>query len=134
MALRHRWARAAAITLGVITFTTTMQSAAWAGSGTIYVGSYGTGRFQADPSGSIPGDAIRACDTSADGFGIRVGLDIGADGDVDRIVTTEGHNSPYCSAWGSGNIAEGTSVRLWAYRIKNNQIDGANLYSMNLSA
>src|SRR3954466_14581395 len=29
----------------------------------------GTSKFNADPSGSIPGDAIQACDWDADGWG-----------------------------------------------------------------
>ncbi|WP_374119465.1 hypothetical protein [Streptomyces sp. RKAG290] len=70
----------------------------------------GYGEWNADPSGSIPGDSIRACDTAADGWGIEVKLDIGRDGTWDRTATTRGHNSPYCSPWKSGNIAEGTPV------------------------
>lgn len=54
----------------------------------------GYGEWNPDPYGSIPGDSIRACDTSADGWGIEVKLDIGRDGTWDRVASTRGHNSP----------------------------------------
>lgn len=72
----------------------------------------GYGEWNPDPYGSIPGDSIRACDTGADGWGIEVKLDIGRDGTWDRVVSTRGHNSPYCSPWKSGNIKEGTPVSI----------------------
>ncbi|ROQ63194.1 hypothetical protein EDD93_5932 [Streptomyces sp. 840.1] len=70
----------------------------------------GYGEWNPDPSGGIPGDSIRACDTSADGWGIEVKLDIGRNGTWDRVASTRGHNSPYCSPWKSGDIKEGTPV------------------------
>ncbi|MFD7720428.1 hypothetical protein [Streptomyces sp. NPDC059814] len=72
----------------------------------------GYGGWNPDPYSGIPGDAIRACDTTADGWGIEVKLDIGRDGTWDRTVSTRGHNSPYCSPWKSGNIKEGTPVSI----------------------
>ncbi|OZV81085.1 hypothetical protein CA850_13180 [Micromonospora echinospora] len=72
----------------------------------------GTGEFNADPENGVPGDAIRACDTHADGAGIDVQMDInpGSIWITDRLATTRGHNSPYCSPWMSGDIPEGTVV------------------------
>ncbi|MFK4149754.1 hypothetical protein [Streptomyces sp. NPDC004065] len=74
----------------------------------------GYGYFNADPSGSIPGDAIQACDVKADGIGIEVRMDIdpGSSWHTDRTASTRGHDSPYCSPWKSGNIAENTLVGL----------------------
>lgn len=62
------------------------------------------------PSGSIPGDSIRACDNTADGWGIEAWLDINRDGTIDRIASTRGHNAPYRTSWKSGDIPEGTPV------------------------
>jgi hypothetical protein len=70
----------------------------------------GYGRFNADPLGSWPGDAIQACDTASDGWGVEIKLDIGGDGTIDRTATTDGHTAGYCSPWKTGNIAEGTLV------------------------
>ncbi|MDH2389034.1 hypothetical protein QCN29_09565 [Streptomyces sp. HNM0663] len=80
----------------------------------------GSGYFNADPSGSVPGDAIRACDLSADGVGIEVRMDINPSGAwrTDRVASTRGHNSPYCSPWMSGNIAEETTVALKICAVK----------------
>ncbi|MEV7229840.1 hypothetical protein AB0M79_22920 [Polymorphospora sp. NPDC051019] len=80
----------------------------------------GWGDFNSDPLGGIPGDAIRACDRHADGWGVEMQMDInpGASFQVDRIATTQGHNSPYCSGWQSGNIAENTLVALRVCMVK----------------
>ncbi|MEU0433039.1 hypothetical protein [Streptomyces sp. NPDC006290] len=59
-----------------------------------------------------PGDAIKACDIKADGWGIEVKLDINRDGSYERTISTRGHASPYCSGWDSGNIAENTPIRM----------------------
>ena len=80
----------------------------------------GTAYFSPDPSGSYPGDAIRACDWLGDGYGIEAQLDIGVATvpgtfHADRTVSTWGHaagSSGYCTAWKTGNIAEGTYVAL----------------------
>ncbi|WLQ44538.1 hypothetical protein P8A22_34320 [Streptomyces laculatispora] len=72
----------------------------------------GYGEWNPDPYDGIPGDSIRACDTTADGWGIEVKIDIGRNGTWDRIANTRGHNSPYCSPWKSGNIKEGTPVSI----------------------
>ncbi|RPK36393.1 hypothetical protein EES39_32025 [Streptomyces sp. ADI92-24] len=72
----------------------------------------GYGEWNPDPYDGIPGDSIRACDTTVDGWGIEVKIDIGRNGTWDRIANTRGHNSPYCSPWKSGNIKEGTPVSI----------------------
>ncbi|MFI7070561.1 hypothetical protein [Micromonospora sediminicola] len=76
----------------------------------------GRGYFQADPNAGAPGDAIKACDVSADGYGIEVQMDINPDASpywqTDRVATTRGQNSPYCTPWVTGNIAEETKVEL----------------------
>ncbi|MBO0915912.1 hypothetical protein [Streptomyces laculatispora] len=72
----------------------------------------GYGEWNPDPYDGVPGDSIRACDTTADGWGIEVKIDIGRNGTWDRIANTRGHNSPYCSPWKSGNIKEGTPVSI----------------------
>jgi hypothetical protein len=78
----------------------------------------GYAQWNADPYNGIPGDAIRACDTTADGWGIEAWLDINRDGTIDRIASTRGHNAPYCTGWASGDIAEGTPVSIWAVTVK----------------
>nr|WP_239092317.1 hypothetical protein [Streptomyces sp. SID14478] len=84
----------------------------------------GAGYWQQDPGadpigyGDAPGDSIAACDLSADGWGIEVKLDVNRDGDIDRKVSTRGHSSPYCSGWASGNLTEGTPVRVWVTKVK----------------
>lgn len=89
----------------------------------IYHGSNlaGFGRFSADPVGDWPGDAIQACDYYADGWGIEIRMDINPAPDrfyTDRTATTRGHNSPYCSPWATGNIAENTLVALKVCLVK----------------
>jgi hypothetical protein len=72
----------------------------------------GLGLFQADPSGTVPGDAILACDEYADGLGVEMRMDInpGSSWQTDRVASTRGHNSPYCDGWKTGDIAEGTRI------------------------
>ncbi|MER7456884.1 hypothetical protein [Micromonospora sp. NPDC126480] len=72
--------------------------------------------FNSDPVGDDPGDALQACDYEADGVGIEIQMDInpGSTWQTDRIATTRGHNSPYCSPWATGNIGENTLVKVRA--------------------
>jgi hypothetical protein len=81
----------------------------------------GTGEFRADPSeGGAPGDAIKACDWFADGWGIETQLDVnpGSSWDTDRSVNTRGHSSPYCSGWATGNLTENTPVAIRVCLVK----------------
>ncbi|MFE3742660.1 hypothetical protein [Streptomyces sp. NPDC059134] len=102
---------------GAVGLVFTMHGSAWAAQ-TAPLHGAGYGQWQMNPDGSIPGDSIRACDDVADGFGIQVQLDIGQDYVIDRIATTEGHGSPYCSPWKSGNIKEGTPITIWVWKVK----------------
>jgi hypothetical protein len=91
-----------------------MQGQAWAGQVKITAAdNAGTGTFNSDPDGSIPGDSIRACDTKSDGWGIEVALDYNGDLVMDRIVDTRGHLAGYCSPWKGGNLTEGRTVRMY---------------------
>jgi hypothetical protein len=54
-----------------------------------------------DPDGfGTPGDAMFARDTTADGKGVEGRLSTG------RVASTQGHNSPYTTAWKTGNLTE----------------------------
>jgi hypothetical protein len=90
-----------------------LQAPASAAENIHIMGGYGV--WSADPSGSNPGDAIKACDTAADGWGIRVTLYTAGSS---RTVTTQGHASPYCTGWGTGNLAEGTVVQIRVQQVK----------------
>lgn len=117
---------------GAVGLVFTTQGSAWAAQ-TATIPGAGYGQWQADPDGSIPGDSIRACDNVEDGYGIQVQLDIGRDWDIDRLATTEGRNSPYCSPWKSGNIAEGTPITIWVYKVRGGIAYGDPAY-MNSTA
>lgn len=123
MKFRSTAARAAAVVLGGVTLVTGMQGQAMAASTVTISHPGGYGQWNPDPSGSIPGDAIRACDNAADGWGIEVWLDINRNGTIDRIASTRGHDSPYCSSWASGNIAEGTPVDVYVLRRKGDTVE-----------
>lgn len=104
-------------------------------------GDAGVGTWNADPwvdpqtdprdPTVFPGDAIRACDYKADGWGIAVYLNIDPDTiwDLawDRRATTQGHNSPYCSPWATGNITEGTRVLVWGCMVKGTEVKSCKI-------
>ncbi|MHA6763399.1 hypothetical protein [Streptacidiphilus sp. PAMC 29251] len=69
--------------------------------------------FSKNPLDGYPGDAIRAYDALADGYGIEATLNVG-----ERFATTSGHSSPYYSPWATGNLPEGTSYQLSVQVIK----------------
>jgi hypothetical protein len=76
-----------------------------------------------NPLVKIPGDAIRACDYKADGWGVKVYLDYNMDGDAERTVSTQGHNSPYCTGWATGDITpEGRKMHLWGCLVKGTEV------------
>lgn len=78
----------------------------------------GYGLWQADPDSGNPGDSIKACDASADGWGIRVILTWG-DATGYRAVDTRGHESGYCTGWASGDISpEGEPVTITVEQIR----------------
>lgn len=72
----------------------------------------GIGKFNSDPVDSKPGDSIQACDYYPDGWRVEVRVDINPTGtwETDRVATTHGHKSPYCSPWASEDLAEETPV------------------------
>ncbi|WP_329246008.1 hypothetical protein OG223_11240 [Streptomyces sp. NBC_01478] len=79
------------------------------------------GNFNQDPVGGTdptPGDAIRACDDDADGWGVTAYLDVGRNGTWDRTSTTAGHAAGFCSGWETGNLTENTKVTLKACNTK----------------
>jgi len=117
-------ARAAGVTLCAFALglvTANSASAAYWSYGAYEGGGYGIWNYDPGPDpigyGDAPGDAIAACDSAADGWGIEVRLDIGRDGDIDRKVSTRGQHSPYCSDYATGDITEGTPVRVWVVKV-----------------
>ncbi|WP_327180322.1 hypothetical protein OG599_34615 (plasmid) [Streptomyces sp. NBC_01335] len=81
---------------------------------TYYVSDFGYVQWAQNPICGTPGDAMRVCDTKADGMGLlvqRYKLSGGVRYYLDT-VSTAGHNSPYCSPWLSNNLPEGTAVLL----------------------
>lgn len=124
--------RAGVAAVGAVAIMSGMEESAWAAESIPLPGA-GYGQWQADPDGSIPGDSIRACDNAADTYGIEVRLDIHQDGDTDRVATTAGYSSPFCTAWRSGDIPEGTKVRTWVLKVKGGQAYGGVAY-MNSTA
>ncbi|GAA5703806.1 hypothetical protein AQJ43_25780 [Streptomyces avermitilis] len=74
--------------------------------------------WNADPDGATPGDSVRACDTTTDGWGIEARLDINRDGTIDRTASTRGRTAPYCTAWKSGDIPEGAPVAVYAVTVR----------------
>ncbi|MFF3499273.1 hypothetical protein [Streptomyces sp. NPDC003247] len=114
MRSRRTVTRALATGVCAIGLVAGMQGQAWAGTVTINAaGGAGYGTWNADPDGSIPGDAIRACDTKADGWGVETALDYDFDTVPDRIVDTRGHAAGYCSGWLGGDLKEGRTVRMY---------------------
>jgi hypothetical protein len=86
----------------------------------------GYGQWNPNPSGSIPGDSIRACDNTSDGWAIETWLDSNRDGTIDRIASTRGHTAGYCSAWKAGNLPENTYVNIYVVQVKG---DSLGLYA-----
>lgn len=100
-----------------IEFKTVSAAAGQDASAEVYIDGVlvGRGRFNDNPSGSTPGDAINACDFAADSWGIETELYVDPDKNGwgrDRWVNTRGQNSPYCSDWKGGNLAEDTEVAI----------------------
>ncbi|MEU3262097.1 hypothetical protein [Streptomyces albidoflavus] len=88
----------------------------------------GTGYWAPDPWNGDPGDAIRACDNTTDGKGVEVTLDIHRDGSIDRVATTRGYNAGYCSPWKTGNLKEGTLVRVKFMVVKGGTVYESHSY------
>ncbi|MCX4908474.1 hypothetical protein [Streptomyces sp. NBC_00878] len=78
-------------------------------------------QWNADPYDGIPGDSFRACDTTADGWGIEARLDVNRNGTTDQQVSTRGHDAPYCTGWVYADLAEGTPIALWAVTVRGSE-------------
>ncbi|MDX3073260.1 hypothetical protein ACIP98_19790 [Streptomyces sp. NPDC088354] len=75
--------------------------------------------WNADPdSFGTPGDALRAHDDTADGWGIE-GRVLSAQ--VYRTASTRGHSSPYTTPWQTGDITEGHRMLLDACLVKGSE-------------
>ncbi|MFD9288077.1 hypothetical protein ACFWBV_07155 [Streptomyces sp. NPDC060030] len=84
---------------------------------TIPANGYGHAEWNADPSGSTPGDSLRVCDTKADGYGVKARV-FNSNYDTVRTASTAGTNAPYCTGWKSGDLPEGTRYQIITYRVK----------------
>jgi hypothetical protein len=93
----------------------------------------GYGKWSPNPSGSTPGDAIKACDTTGDGWGIQVWLDSDRDGYVDRKAKTNGHSAPYCSGWKTGNLPEHRTVDVAVIQVKGDTTGAWAQYEVSTS-
>lgn len=71
----------------------------------------------AAPSGSTPGDALRACDNNADGYGVTAKL-LNSNYDILRTATTSGLSAGHCSIWKTGNLPEGNRYLIITNRTK----------------
>ena len=70
--------------------------------------------WNADPdSFGTPGDALRAYDGAADGYGIKGATIWPSNNATERTVSTYGHAYPYYTGWNTGNLTEGTSLDLY---------------------
>ncbi|WP_128377508.1 hypothetical protein [Streptomyces cavernae] len=86
----------------------------------------GMAYWQANPIAdqNIPGDALQAVDSLKDGWSIEAILM-----PVDRTVSTSGHTAPYISPYKTGNLAEGTTVKLRACASKGLNSSCSDYYS-----
>jgi hypothetical protein len=101
-----------------------MSGTAWAGTDAVVNLYHSDGRTAGNGHFQANGDRIRACDVDPDGLGIEVVLDIGRDGTYERMADTRGHPSIYCSPWATGNIAEGTPIRIQVCGVTGNEWRG----------
>lgn len=76
--------------------------------------------WHADPVGSTPGDALRARDSSAEGWGVEATVSTITIG-YSRTASTRGEPSPYTTPWNTGNLEEGTKLRLTGCLVKGSE-------------
>ncbi|MEU9883613.1 hypothetical protein [Streptomyces phaeochromogenes] len=75
--------------------------------------------WNADPdSFGTPGDALRAHDGGADGWGVK-GTVFNAN--VYREASTQGHSSPYTTPWKTGDLTEGQRLTFNACLVKGSE-------------
>lgn len=75
-----------------------------------YCSGAGYVHFNSDPN-NYPGDAMRVCDVQADGWGI-IAFMRNINGTLLRTATTQGHDSPYCTPWATGDLPEESYVQI----------------------
>jgi len=75
--------------------------------------------WNADPEGNDPGDALRAKDVAADGWGVEG--TVSEPGWLVREASTRGHSSPYTTPWQTGNLIEGTPYSLTVCLVKGSE-------------
>ncbi|ANB06625.1 hypothetical protein SAM40697_2666 [Streptomyces ambofaciens] len=83
----------------------------------IPAGNYGYAQWNANPSGSTPGDSLRACDTNADGYGVKAKA-FNSNYDVVRTASTSGLSAGQCTSWKSGDLPEDNRFQIITYRVK----------------
>ncbi|MFD0026166.1 hypothetical protein [Streptomyces sp. NPDC058382] len=81
---------------------------------------YGHAEWNANPDGSWPGDSLRACDTNADGYGVKAKL-LDSSFTVIRTASTAGLSAGHCTEWKSGNLPENHSYMVITYRVKGSE-------------
>lgn len=82
------------------------------------IGDGGYAFFEADPDGyGNPGDALKACDTISDGWGV-LALLYNFEGTLIRKATTQGLTAGHCTGWKTGNLTEDKRVTVVACMIK----------------
>lgn len=103
-------------------------------SGSLYIGAYLNGRYSglaewsADPAphANYPGDAVRARDLAADGWGVKAIIE-----NPYRVATTQGHDSPYTTPWKTGDLTEGREIRMRLCMVKGLNSKCSNYYVGN---
>ncbi|MEU6658695.1 hypothetical protein [Streptomyces sp. NPDC046821] len=107
----------AAAALGVVGAVATPAAAEYNHVDIVDNGRYlGAMFWNRDPWSGTPGDSLQMCDDYPDGIGLEARLIVG--GKVDRVASTAGHNSPYCSPWKSGDLPEGHHYIVKVYKVK----------------
>ncbi|MFC8260705.1 hypothetical protein ACFUNF_24600 [Streptomyces sp. NPDC057291] len=94
----------------------------------VYTDGYMSGDidWNADPLGSTPGDALRARDLGADGWGVVAHASMPGE---NRTASTQGHSSPYSTNWITGDLVEGTWVQLQMCMVKGEDSYCSSWYS-----
>lgn len=76
--------------------------------------------WNADPVfGGTPGDALRAHDDTADGWGVK-GI-VSEPGWIVREASTQGHSSPYTTPWQTGDLTENQHLSLDVCLVKGSE-------------
>ncbi|MFE7765176.1 hypothetical protein [Streptomyces sp. NPDC057438] len=75
--------------------------------------------WNANPVGTDPGDALRAKDDAADGWGVKG--TVTDTGWIIREASTQGHTSPYTTPWQTGNLDEDRRLYLDVCLVKGSE-------------